>query len=183
MRVEDELKALMIASLGGDAGAYRSLLGRLTLHLRAYYKRRLPRSRGPEEAEDLVQETLLAIHLKRHTFDVDALFTPWAYAIARYKLIDHIRKQRHSSADVPMDDYRELVASDDYVAVESAHDLDRLLYKLPNKTRRMIEAVKLKDRSISETAMRYGISESNVKITIHRGLKGLAGLIGGQTGA
>src|SRR5690348_13091262 len=88
---ETELKTLMLASQRGDAAAYRSLLAKLAPRLRAYYKRRfIAIGRGAEEAEDLVQETLLAIHLKRHTYDGDALFTPWLHAIARYKLIDHL---------------------------------------------------------------------------------------------
>src|SRR6266550_66933 len=90
-----ELKALMVASLGGDAGAYRSLLDRLSSRLRAYYKGKLARvGRGATEAEDLVQEVLLAIHLKRHTYDTGEPFTPWVHTIARYKLIDYLRRTR-----------------------------------------------------------------------------------------
>ena len=74
---ETELKALMLASLDGDAASHRTLLDQLSRHLRAFYERHLARiGRGPEEAEDLVQEALLAIHLKRHTFDVETLLTP-----------------------------------------------------------------------------------------------------------
>lgn len=74
-------------------GAYRTLLGILAPRLRAYYKRGLAAAdRGAEEAEDLLQEALLAVHLKRHTYDQNALFTPWLHAIARYKLIDHFRR-------------------------------------------------------------------------------------------
>lgn len=88
---ELELKALMLASVGGDAATHRALLGRLSRHLRGYYKRHLVRSgRSAEEAEDLMQEALLAIHVKRHTFDVETLFMPWVHAVARYKLIDHM---------------------------------------------------------------------------------------------
>src|SRR5712692_7042490 len=72
-----ELKALMLASLDGSAGSYRSLLERLSSRLRAYYKGKLARvGRGATEAEDLVQEVLLAIHLKRHTYDTGEPFTP-----------------------------------------------------------------------------------------------------------
>lgn len=181
---ELELKALMLASLGGDAAAHRALLDRLSRHLRGYYKRHLVRSgRSAEEAEDLVQEALLAIHLKRHTFDVESLFTPWVHAVARYKLIDHMRRNRISRTSVPIDDHRDLLATDDETAIESTHDLERLLARLPEKTRQTIEAVKLEGKSVAETAARYHMSESNVKITIHRGLKALAALIGRQTGA
>lgn len=175
---ETELKALMVVSLDGGAAAHRALLDRLSRHLRGYYKRHLVRAgRRDEEAEDLVQEALLAIHLKRHTFDVETLFTPWVHAVARYKLIDHLRRNRLSRTDVPIEDHRELMAADDHASVESTHDMDRLLESLPEKTRRAIEAVKLEGKSVAETAARYGMSESNVKICIHRGLKALALLV------
>jgi RNA polymerase sigma-70 factor, ECF subfamily len=81
---ETELKTLMLATQRGDAAAYRTLLAKLVPRFRAYYKRRMMRAlRGAEEAEDLVQETLLAVHLKRDTYDPEALFTPWLHAIVR----------------------------------------------------------------------------------------------------
>jgi RNA polymerase sigma-70 factor (ECF subfamily) len=176
---ETELKMLMLASQRGDAAAYRMLLSRLTPRLRAYYKRRLlATGRGAEEAEDLVQETLLAIHLKRDTYDPDALFTPWLHAIARYKLIDHLRSNRMSRMDVPIDDHQDLMATDDHASLEGTHDMAKLLGRLPVKTRQAIAAVKLEGKGVAETAARYGMSESNVKISIHRGLKALAALIG-----
>ncbi|NUQ18857.1 MAG: RNA polymerase subunit sigma, partial [Sphingomonas sp.] len=92
---ETELKALMLASQAGDAAAHRALLERLSRHLRAYYKRKLASfGKGATEAEDLVQEALLAIHIQRHSYDPAELLTPWVHAIARYKLIDFLRRSR-----------------------------------------------------------------------------------------
>ena len=111
---EIELKALMLASLNGDAASHRSLLDRLSRRLRAYYKARLAAvGRSISEAEDLVQEALLAIHIKRHTFDPGEPLTPWVYAIARYKLIDFLRRNRTSFVDVPIDEAGEAMAHDD----------------------------------------------------------------------
>ena len=85
MSTEDELKSLMLASLDGNAASYRSLLDRLSRRLRAYYKAKLTAlGRGTSEAEDLVQEAVLAIHLKRHTYDPGEPLTPWVHAVARY---------------------------------------------------------------------------------------------------
>lgn len=181
---ETELKMLMLATQRGDAAAYRTLLAKLVPHLRAFCKRRvMGAARGADEAEDLVQETLLAVHLKRETFDPDALFTPWLYAIARYKLIDHFRSNKMSRLDVPIDDHQDLMAADDYASTEGTHDIAKLLGRLPQKTRQAIEAVKLEGKSVAETAARYGMSESNVKISIHRGLKALASFIGRDSDA
>ena len=131
---ELELKALMAASLAGDAAAHRALLDRLSGRLRAYYKGRLARiGRSATEAEDLVQEAVIAIHTGRHTYDPAEPFTPWVQAIARYKLIDHLRRTRASLADLPIDDAADLMAQDDHVGVESAYDLQRLLAQLPDK--------------------------------------------------
>jgi RNA polymerase sigma-70 factor (ECF subfamily) len=175
---EAELKALMVASLNGDAAAHRSLLSQLSGRLRAYYKGKLSRlGRGATEAEDLVQEALIAIHTRRHTYDPSELLTPWVYAIARYKLIDHLRQTRASMADAPIDEADEVLAQDDHIGVESAYDIHRLLNQLPEKMRRAIQAVKLDELSIGETASRYGLTESAVKVNVHRGLKALAASI------
>ena len=176
-----ELKALMLASLDGNAASYRSLLDRLSSRLRAYYKGKLGRfGRGATEAEDLVQEVLLAIHLKRHTYDTSEPFTPWVYTIARYKLIDSLRKIQ-TVASVPIDEGTEVLAQDDHADAESSRDIRILLGRLPEKVRCSIECVKLEGRSVAEAAVRCGISESGVKINIHRGLRTLATFVARET--
>ena len=178
---EMELKALMLASLDGSAGSYRSLLERLSSRLRAYYKGKLARvGRGATEAEDLVQEVLLAIHLTRHTYDTRELFTPWVHTIARYKLIDYLRRTR-TAASVPIDEGTEVMAQDDHADAESSYDVRKLLGRLPEKVRCSIVCVKLEGRSVAEAAERCGISESGVKINIHRGLRTLATFIARET--
>jgi RNA polymerase sigma-70 factor, ECF subfamily len=178
---ETELKALMLASLDGDAASHRALLERLSRRLRAYYKGKLARvGRSAEEAEDLVQEAVLAIHIKRHTYDPAEPLTPWVHAIARYKLIDFLRRSRASS-DVPIEEADTIMAHDDNVSAESTYDVRRLMERLPKNMRCSIEAVKLDGQSIAEAAERCGISESGVKVNIHRGLKALAALIARET--
>ena len=175
---EPELKALMTASLAGDAAAHRALLGRLSSRLRAYYKGRLARiGRSATEAEDLVQEALIAIHTGRHTYDPAEPFTPWVQAIARYKLVDHLRRTRASLADAPIDDAADVMAQDDHVGVESAFDFRTALGRLPEKMRRAIECVKIDGLSVADTAVLCGVSESAVKVNVHRGLKALAASI------
>lgn len=175
---EAELRALMIAGLTGDAAAHRALLSALSGHLRAYYRSRLVRAgREPEETEDLVQEALMAIHTRRHTYDPAELLTPWVYAIARYKLIDHLRQSQSRLVNVPIEDALEVMAADDRVATESNLDLNRLLSRLPEKVRLAIQYVKIEGLSVVEAAARCGISQSAVKINVHRGLKALSAVI------
>jgi RNA polymerase sigma-70 factor (ECF subfamily) len=171
---EAELRALMKAGLSGDAAAYRAVLSQLSAILRAYYKGRLARiGRSATEAEDLMQEALMAIHSRRHTYDPAEALTPWVYAIGRYKLIDHLRRTRASMADLPIEDAEEVMAQDDRIGPESASDLTKLLRQLPDKMRRAIQCVKLDGLSVAEAANRCGMSESAVKVNVHRGLKAL----------
>jgi RNA polymerase sigma-70 factor, ECF subfamily len=174
--IEGELKDLMTASLGGDEGAYRNLLSQLSRYLRGYYRARLAAHSAPD-VEDLVQETLLAIHVRRHTYDPDQPFTPWVYAIARYKLIDYLRRIQGSAKNLPIDDAQEIAAHDDHLASESTFDLNQLLQRLPPKVRDAIRYVKLDGLSVAEAAARAGISESAVKVNVHRGMKTLSALI------
>ncbi|MBN9088057.1 MAG: sigma-70 family RNA polymerase sigma factor [Reyranella sp.] len=175
---EQELKSLMTAGLDGDGAAYRRLLERLSPHLRSYYRGRLARAgRGASEAEDLLQEALLAIHTRRHTYDQAELFTPWMYAIARYKLIDYLRRINASRGDLPIENVDDLTARADHDGVESSIDLRRLMTRLPAKMQRAIQYVKLDGLSVAEAAHRSGMTESAVKISIHRGLKAMTAAI------
>src|SRR6266481_7369629 len=171
MTHEVELKALMLASRDGDAASHRALLNQLSSRLRAYYKGKLARiERGAAEAEDLVQEAVLAIHIKRHTYDPGEPLTPWVHAIARYKLIDFLRRTRASRADVPIEEADEIMAHDDHNAAESSYDIRRLMERLPKNMQCAVEAVKLDGLCTAEAAQRYGLSESGVKVSVLFGL-------------
>jgi RNA polymerase sigma-70 factor (ECF subfamily) len=175
---EAALRALMIAGLMGDAAAYRALLSGLSGHLRAYYRTRLIKAgRGTEETEDLVQEALMAVHTRRHTYDPTQLFTPWVYAIARYKFIDHLRQSRSTLVHVPIEDASEILAVESATATESNLDLDKILARLPDRARLAIQYVKIEGLSVVEAAARCGVSESAIKMNVHRGLKQLSAAI------
>ncbi len=175
---EAELRGLMLAALGGDAASHRALLNRLSSRLRAYYKGKLARiGRSASEAEDLVQEAVLAIHIKRHTYNPDEPLTPWVHAIARYKLVDFLRRTRASLTDVPIDEADEVMAHDDHSDAESTYDIRRLMERLPKNIQCAIQAVKLDGLSTAEAAQRCGLSVSGVKVNVPRGLKALAVLI------
>src|SRR5712671_3664131 len=137
---EPELRTLMMAGFDGDAAAHKTLLERLSSQLRAYFKRQLGRfNRSPVEAEDLVQEALIAIHTRRHTYDPSQLLTPWVYAIARYKFLDYLRRSKVSLKDVPVEEAEAAVASDDFTAVESTLDLSKLMTNVSPKVRQAIQ--------------------------------------------
>jgi RNA polymerase sigma-70 factor (ECF subfamily) len=170
---EVHLRGLLLRGLAGDAAAYHRFLSDLAAHLRAYLRRRL--ARMPEEVEDTTQELLLAIHNQRHTYDPALPLTVWVHAIARYKLIDLLRRRartvlRHDS----LDDHEELFVDSDTDAADARRDVGSLLRALPDRQRLPIQHVKIDGATVADTAKRTGMSESAVKVGIHRGLKALA---------
>ena len=171
--IEERLRSLMLPSLAGDASAYRVFLDELTAHLRSYLRRRL--GGLPDEVEDLLQELLLAVHNKRHTYDPKQPLTAWVQAIARYKLVDLLR--RRSRGDVltdPLEERDQVFATTANNAAEAQYDVAKLLRGLPDRQRLPILYVKIEGASVTDTAVRTGMSESAVKVGIHRGLKALA---------
>ena len=173
---EARLRALMTDALAGDATAYRGLLDELAAHLRRFLRERL-RSR-PDDVEDLVQECLLAVHNKRHTYDASQPLTPWIYAIARYKLTDHFRgSARRMVATSDLDDVVDVPASAMNDATDARRDVAKLLGRLPERQRLPIVHVKIDGMSVAEAASATGMSISAVKIGIHRGLRTLAAMI------
>ncbi len=175
--VEDQLRTLLLQGLDGDGAAYQAFLRRLAAHLRAYLGRRL--FGWPDEVEDLVQECLLAMHNQRHTYQSDQPLTAWVHAIARYKLIDLLRaKSGREALHDPLEDVQDLLAHSDEEARHARRDLAGLLDTLPDRHRLPIVHVKLEGLSVAETAQLTGMSESAVKVGIHRGLKALEQRLG-----
>lgn len=175
---EIRLRGLMLQGLEGDAAAYHQFLKALSAHLRAYFRKRL--FKRPDEVEDLVQDTLLAVHNQRHTYRTDQPLTAWVHAIARYKLIDLLRARASGeSLNVPLDNELALFAASDTEAREAKRDLDMLLAGLPDRQRLPIVHVKIEGLSVVEAAQLTGMSESAIKIGVHRGLKALAAKIRG----
>jgi len=173
---EDELKAWMVMGLGGDAGAHAALLRALVPLLHAFYRRRM---RGAEEdVEDLVQETLIAVHERRASYDRDRPFTAWFYAVARHQMVDHFRRRK---VHVPLEDVEAILAGEGFEdAISARMDVDRLLDTLSPKQARAIRDTHVDGKSVAEAAQAAGIGESDVKVSVHRGLKALAGRIRGS---
>jgi RNA polymerase sigma-70 factor (ECF subfamily) len=176
---EQRLRGLLVGGLGGDAIAYRAFLKDLSAHLRAFFRRRL--ANLPDDIEDLVQESLLAVHNQRHTYDAEQPLTAWVHAIAKYKLVDLMRRRENRDLMTdPFDDDHDLLSSADAEAAEARRDVIKLLDQLPDRQRLPIFYTKLHGLSVMETARITGMSASAVKIGVHRGLKALAARIRGD---
>ena len=172
---EDQLKALMLLGLDGDAAAHNALLRALVTLLRNFYRRRL---RGADDdVEDLVQETLISIHTRRGSYDRSRPFTPWLYAIARYRLVDHFRRTR---ASISIEDVESILLVEGFENASSARlDIEGLLATISPKQARAIRHTRIDGLSVAEAAEAANIGESDVKISVHRGLKALAARIRG----
>ena len=172
--IESQLHEQWLRAHNGDTATYAQVLTTLSQLLRAFMRKRM--QTHPNDIEDLVQETLMAIHQKRHTYDSQQPLTAWVYAIARYKWIDHLRVHgRRTPAMEDIDDFAEVLSTEsDSDHSDTRHDLVLMLAELPEKQRLAIEHTRLQGLSIAQTAAATGQSEAAVKVNVHRGLKALS---------
>lgn len=172
------LRNLWDRARAGSEIAYCEFLTALASLLRSHVQRQLTRlGRSQSEAEDIVQEALLAIHTKRHAYDPDVPIMAWAYAIARYKMIDFLRASENSARALPLDEIEEAIGPD-AMQVEVSLAVRGIFAALPERMRRPIELMKLQGLSVRETAAITGMSETTVKVNVHRGLKAMARAFG-----
>jgi RNA polymerase sigma-70 factor (ECF subfamily) len=171
---ESHWSSWMKAASGGDAAAYRRLLSALAPFLRAVVRGRAA-SYGFAQAdvEDVVQEALLAIHLKRGTWDDGQPVGPWVAAIARNKLIDALRR-RGRRVTVPIEDFAEILPAEEKEEGLSAREAEKLLSVLKGRQHDVVRSISLDGAEIAETAERFGMSEGAVRVALHRGLASLS---------
>lgn len=164
----------MRAARQGDDGAYRRLLVLVSAWLRSVARRGLTAAGRPrEDCEDIVQETLLAMHLKRDTWDERQPLEPWLRAIARHKLVDHLRR-RGFADHVDIDDHIDTLATPVSGEEGDRADARQMLAGLPERQRRIVEGISIEGQSAREVGARLGMSEGAVRVALHRALKALA---------
>lgn len=170
---EDEWTGLMRSAISGDDEAYRRLLKAITPVLRAAARRGLARAGQPvDQSEDIVQDILLAVHLKRQTWDTSAPFAPWLFAIARNKLIDALRR-RGKRIFVNIDDFAETLPGATPEPNASVSEVAAGLQSLPARQRDVLQSIAVDSASIRDTAVKLSISEGAVRVALHRGLASL----------
>ncbi|MGR9426312.1 sigma-70 family RNA polymerase sigma factor [Rhizobium leguminosarum] len=176
---EENWSMWMRAAMGGDAAAYQRFLTSIAPHIRAVARSRCRGFGMPEsEVEDIVQEVLLTIHLKRGTWDDARPVGPWVSAITRNKLIDVLRRRgRHIS--VPIDDIIETLPAQEQTPEISDRDIGKLLGQLKTQQREIVQSISINGNSIRETAGRLEMTEVAVRVTLHRALKALGALYRG----
>lgn len=178
-RDEARWAALMRVANGGDDDAYREVLTAIAAHVRGVVRRRAGAMGGLVDIEDVVQETLIAIHLKRRTWDETQPIGPWIRAIARYKLVDAFRRRGRQVA-VPIDDVADALAVDEPDHGRGGAALDRMVSTLPGRQRDIVQAIAREGRSVKEVAARLAMSEVAVRVALHRAVRRLARTFGGE---
>jgi RNA polymerase sigma-70 factor (ECF subfamily) len=174
---ELEWAALMRSANRGNAAAYAELLTAVAPILRATARRGLARVNLERDVEDVVQETLLAIHLKRHTWDEARPFGPWVRAIAHHKIVD-VTRRRGFRVEVPVDALADTLAAPAPDPDRFLGDAERDLGTLPRRQRDVVRAVTLEGATAREAGHKLKMSEGAVRVALHRGLAGLAARFG-----
>ena len=173
-----DLEMSLATAQKGDMRHYRQAFDLMVPPVRKYVYRSLAKFNQTALTEDVVQETMIAIHLKLHTYDTAQMAMPWVYTIARHKTIDMLRrlKMKNVSLDDPV--YEETTGSDnDVQATETRTDLNALLARLEPPQGDIIRALKVDGASVADLAKQYGFTESKVKVMVHRGLQKLSAYV------
>jgi len=174
--LESRLRTLWLRAQSGDEAAYREALLQIASRLRGYLRRRMQSL--PDDVEDLVQETLLALHLQRATYEPSLPIGAWVVAIARHKLVDLWRRRgRRDDLHQPLDDVDEALLVADQEEGGTRRDLEKLMLALPEAQRQAIWLTKVDGLSVAEAAAQTGASPSAIKVQVHRGMKRLARMV------
>jgi RNA polymerase sigma-70 factor (ECF subfamily) len=170
----------MRAGLAGDGLAYARVLRELTPFLRGLARAGLSRAGRPvTEAEDIVQDVLIAIHTKRESWIPTQPLVPWVRAILKHKLIDALRR-RGSAGHVDIDELAEAIPAPSNEPEIATRDVVKLAEGLPAGQKAVIRAMFVDGRDTRETASALSMSEGAVRVALHRGLAGLAKMLRGS---
>jgi RNA polymerase sigma-70 factor (ECF subfamily) len=165
----DPLSAWMNGTFDEEGPSLVRLLQTIRTILESFYSRRMMSNRA--DVEDLVQEALIAIYQHRDSYDQTRSFHGWLFGIARHKLIDYFRNQRrHIHFDLVE---HTLVADGPESDITAKLDVERLLSELPTKQANLIRDTKIIGLTAAESAKRWQLGESDVRVSVHRGVKAM----------
>jgi RNA polymerase sigma-70 factor (ECF subfamily) len=171
---EEDWATLLVAANAGDGRAYARFLHAITPVLRGVVRAR-GQGMGDAQCEDILQDVLLAIHLKRHTWQQDAPVRPWLYAIARYKVIDAFRA-RGRKVDLPIEDFADTLRAETGPDPTERADVEKMISMLDPRSARIVRGIGLEGASFAETGAALKMNEGAVRVALHRALKMLAAL-------
>lgn len=164
----------------GDAKAYESVIRDIAPIIESAIR---PKINRQEDADDIIQETLVSVHRASHTWQPGRPLKPWIYAIADRRLKDYLRKRYRRGAEVSHEheDIDRMAAHSGAQDVTPDHELGEYVHEaleeLPEKQRIAVTMMKLEGYSAKDVASKLDMSESAVKVMVHRIYKQLADAI------
>lgn len=171
--MDDDWESLLARANAGDGAAYAAFLKAILPWVRGVVRVKA-RGLAPENCEDVVQDVLLAVHLKRQTWRADAPVRPWLAAIARHKVIDSFRAR--GVAHDPVDDLADILPAPPGPDPTEARDAARVIGMLDARSAGIVTALGQNGESVTEVASRMGMTEGAVRVALHRAFRRLADL-------
>ncbi len=172
LQQDRDWEMLLARANDGDGAAFARFLQAVSPTLRAVIRRRgdgLP----ADQHEDVLQEVLLAIHLKRQTWRRDAPVRPWLYALARYKVVDAFRK-RGATVTLPIEDFVDVLPEENAAVPLSERDAEVMLGQIDCRSASLVRAVVLDGRSAEEAGEAVGLSAGAARVALHRAMRRLS---------
>jgi RNA polymerase sigma-70 factor (ECF subfamily) len=174
LRQDEVWEVLLARAKAAPSPSFARFLHAVTPTLRTVIRRRgdgLP----PDQHEDILQEVLLAIHLKRQTWRRDAPVRPWLYALARYKVVDAFRR-RGASVNLPIEDFADVLPEEDGAAPLSGRDAEVMLKLIDARSATLVRAVALDGKTAEEAGETVGLTAGAARVALHRAMRRLSGL-------
>jgi RNA polymerase sigma-70 factor (ECF subfamily) len=167
------LAGFMLPPRPADAKSYEKILRDLRRALYPRVRRLLRKFGGSDaDADDIVQETLLAFHSHREVIDPSESPMPWLYVVARNKTID-VSRRRNKWTQPTLDAWLASSSAEAGSAFETA-DVSSLLSCLSDRERGIIRQTALEGRTVEETARHFGVSSVHARVIKHRAIRKLA---------
>ncbi len=165
-----KLEGWMQQALAGDQAAYAQVLRTVAQLLRPYLSKRLLFA---NDVDDVLQEILVSIHKARHTYDGQRPFTPWMYAIAKFRLQDYLRSHYADNLKHAVDiaDLENDLSQDVTETGIRYESISGEIQKLPEKQAAILQLMHQEGYTAKEVATKLGMNESAVKVAAHRAYK------------
>lgn len=170
---EQSWETLAINAQKGDKRAYHDLLKEISPFIRQRLAGKLANN---DWVEEIVQDVLISVHKSLSSYNEDRPFKPWLNAIIQFRKTDFLRKHyRQKNLIEDSLDHTETFENNVTNPAYSGElkDIEAAIDSLPEKQKGLFKMLKMEGYSIKETAGVMKMSESAVKVAIHRITKNL----------
>lgn len=160
----------------GNTNAYAMLINK---HKTMAFNVALRITRNREDAEEVTQDAFLKVYYSLKEFEGKSKFSTWLYRIVYNQAISKIRKKNIAQNDLDDEIINNFTVGEisrdlNYLASEDqTRYINLALAKLPEEDSAIVTLFYLNESSVEEVSEITGLSESNVKVKLHRSRKKL----------